>query len=59
MDFETTREQLAALGRGEAIKIARATGLSRAWLSRFASGKIADPSASRVERLRDHLNSRP
>lgn len=58
MDIETTRQQLADLPHGEAVKVSRATGLSRAWLSRFATGKIADPSATRLQRLQAHLKTR-
>jgi hypothetical protein len=28
------------------------------WLTKFASGKVADPSVNRVQRLHDHLSKR-
>jgi transcriptional regulator with XRE-family HTH domain len=38
-------------------QIARATGLKRNWLTRFAKNKIPDPSVHRVQTLQDYLAS--
>ena len=50
------RAQLDAR-RGEWPAICRATGLNYHWLTKFAQGRIADPSSTKITRLSGHLAS--
>ena len=54
--FTRTQKLLADRPKGMTAKqISEATGLSRAWISRFGSGQIPRASAVMVQRLHDHL----
>lgn len=57
MDTLTTvRAQLDA-HRGDWPAICRATDLRYDWLCKFAQGRIADPSSTKIARLSAHLDS--
>lgn len=52
----TTRRKLQSAPRTLTLtKIAEATGLSIAWLSRFQHNKLATPGADKVKLLHDFL----
>lgn len=53
-----TRELLNSSGIPYLV-IFQATDLSPNWLSRFACGKIVDPSVNRVQRLYEYLSEKP
>jgi predicted transcriptional regulator len=57
--LERTRAMLEATPRSlKAKDIAKATGLSEAWLSRFHAGKIPNPGVVQVQTLYDYLAAR-
>jgi len=52
------RAQLCAR-RGQWPVICRDTGLNYHWITKFAQGKIEDPSATKISRLSTHLATLP
>lgn len=45
--------------RGQWPAICRATDLNYNWMTKFAQGRISDPSASKISRLSTHLATLP
>lgn len=54
--LEETRARLDALPRGTTLtEVHKGCGVSIAWLSRFASGKMPNPGVIQVEKLCEYL----
>lgn len=56
--YVVTQELLKQNKEGSYLDIYKSTGVPPNWLSKFATGKIRNPSVNRVQRLYEYLSTR-